>query len=98
MLENVGGQSRLRSDTDGVDVFDLLDQLLLRKRGLEELDLVALLAKDVQRGLVDVFQKQDLHITRGERLQGLGTSAARESVLLEVRRGWRGGNRVVVLW
>lgn len=76
VLEHVCRESRLRSDTDRVDVLDLFDQLLLRKRGCEELHLVALLRKDVERSLVHVFQQQDLDVACREWFQRLALLAA----------------------
>lgn len=41
---------------------DLLDELLLRKRSLQGLDLVALGLEDVLATRVDIFQEQDLDV------------------------------------
>lgn len=41
---------------------DLLNELLLGKRSLQGLDLVALGFEDVLATLVDVFQEQDLDV------------------------------------
>lgn len=44
------------------DLPDLLNELVLGKRSLQGLDLVALGFEDVLTALVDVFQEQDLDV------------------------------------
>lgn len=45
-----------RSHTREKDLPNLLNQLVLRERGLEEFDLVALLLQNIPAGLVDILQ------------------------------------------
>ncbi|KAH3667992.1 hypothetical protein OGAPHI_001746 [Ogataea philodendri] len=97
VFQNVGCQLGLGTDTNSMHVLDLLDQVLFSKRGLVELDLVALGVEDVDGCLVDVFQKQDFDVTGGKWLQGLGGLGDRKrsgAHLVHVRHGRRGGDRV----
>jgi hypothetical protein len=50
---------------------DLLNELIFGEGRLQEFDLVALLGEHITTGLVDIFEKQDLDIFRGEWLQVL---------------------------
>lgn len=53
------------------DVPNLLNQLVFRKRRLEEFHLVALLLQNIAASLVDILQKQDLDVLGGKGLQVL---------------------------
>lgn len=64
---------------------DLLDQLILRQRGLESLHLVALLLQNITSSLVYILEEKDLDILGVEGLQLLGGLRCRSST---EARGW----------
>ena len=48
---------------------DFLNELVLWQRGLQGLDLVALALQNINTGLVDILQQQDLDVLPGARSQ-----------------------------
>jgi hypothetical protein len=98
VLEHVGSELGLGSDTNDVHVLDLLDQLVLGERALESLDLVLLSLEDGLAGLVDVLEEQDLNVlgVEGLELLGLGLRlACTEAVQGAVEGGsWAGRDLV----
>jgi len=71
---------------------NLLDELVLGQRSLEELNLVPLASENVSARLVHVFQQQDLDVPGVERFEllGVGSKPAGQPPRQEaLARGWR---------
>ena len=59
-------------------LLDLLNELFLGQRGLEELNLVTLGLEDILTGLVYILEEQDLNVLSVEGLELLGRRAVGE--------------------
>lgn len=69
-----------------MNLLDLLNQLILWERSLEELDLITLCVQCVPSSLVDVLEEKNLDILSCEWLEVLRLDGGGASV---VRTGWR---------
>lgn len=80
---------------------DLFDELILGQRGLEELDLVALLGEDIAAGLVHILEQQDLDVLGGKGLEmfgiGEGDGAVSQAGGGGLIRGGGGGGEMQTL-
>jgi hypothetical protein len=71
---------------------NLLNELVLGKRGLESLDLVALSLQDLLSSYIDILEKQNLDVLCVEGFQVLGRATVREGSA-EARGGLERGER-----
>lgn len=72
---------------------DLLNELVLRQRRLEEFNLVALVSQNVLASLIDVLEQQNLDVLGIEGLQSLGSAASSKSTTPAGWWGVEGRNR-----
>lgn len=61
-----------QTTSQGRGLPNLLNELVFGERGLESLDLVALLGQDIFSCLIDIFEKQNFDVLGVEGLQKLG--------------------------
>ena len=73
--QDAGGELGLAADAQDMDVFDLLNELVFGKGGLEGFDLVALCCEDIFAGLVHILEEEDLNVLFPEGFELFGLRA-----------------------